>query len=131
MDTFSSPASHAGPRVTIPRRPLTKAARRDIRRHVALAAELNQHSVMLDGVVWTLHHPQLYKPKQSGMGDAATTSKRRERNAKRLRAAGFPAGDTSSPRFFFPALERWNPTCPAASVAATVIIPAAPTSALA
>ena len=49
MDTFSSPASHAGPRVTIPRRPLTKAARRDVRRHVALAAELNLHSVMLDG----------------------------------------------------------------------------------
>ena len=87
MDPFPL---RAGPRMTFPRRPLTKAARRDIRRHVALAAEMNMHSVTLDGVVWTLHHPQLYKPKQPGDSaerkgcDAATMSTRRVRDTKRL-----------------------------------------------
>ena len=37
---------------------MSKTARRNVRQAVALAAELNLHSVALYGVVWTLHHPK-------------------------------------------------------------------------
>ena len=43
---------------------LSRSARRDVRQAVAMATELDLHSVMLHGVVWTLHHPkQLKQPK--------------------------------------------------------------------
>ena len=44
---------------------MSKAARRDVRRGVALATELKLHSVALHGVVWTLHRQmQLKQPEQ-------------------------------------------------------------------
>ena len=67
MDSSSSKPSRPGPRVTAPRRPLTNAARRDIRRHVALAAEMKCYSVEVNGVVWTLHHSLLFNNMEPGL----------------------------------------------------------------
>ena len=94
MDSSSFLPSRPGPRETTPRRPLTKAARRDVRRRLALAAEMKVFSVSIDGVVWTLFHPEMRAHKPSSPDDpaggaaqgssASTISRRSERSAKRL-----------------------------------------------
>ena len=70
---------------------LSKAARRNVRQTVALAAETGKiHSVTLHGVVWTLRNPDLKQPKpppksaDKGEGTSTATSRRAERSAKRL-----------------------------------------------
>ena len=94
MDSSSPFPSRPGPRETTPRRPLTKAARRDVRRRLALAAEMKVFSVSIDGVVWTLFHPEMRAHKPSSPDDpaggaaqgssASTISRRSERSAKRF-----------------------------------------------
>ena len=71
MDSSSFLPSRPGPRETTPRRPLTKAARRDVRRRLALAAEMKVFSVSIDGVVWTLFHPEMRAHKPSSPDDPA------------------------------------------------------------
>ena len=69
---FLFPSEPPGrPRETTPRRPLTKAARRDVRRRLALAAEMKVFSVSIDGVVWTLFHPEMRAHKPSSPDDPA------------------------------------------------------------
>ena len=66
---------------------MSKAARRNVRRAVALAAELNLHSVALYGAVWTLHHQKQQKqplPISSKGCQSISTSRRAERSAVRL-----------------------------------------------
>ena len=69
---------------------MSKAMRRAVRQRVALATEMNLHSVSLFGSVWTLHHPHT-KHRQpgpqgaiKGTGVDVATSLRKVKSAKRL-----------------------------------------------
>ena len=69
---------------------MSRADRRAVRQRVALATELNLHSVTLLGSVWTLHHPiERHQPKlrsaNKSTGTGAATSRRCEKSAKRLK----------------------------------------------
>ena len=67
-------------------RRLSAAARRSIRQRVALATELNLHSVAAAGSVWTLRHaePRPAKlPKEEDQGSAHASSARKEKEKQR------------------------------------------------
>ena len=69
---------------------LSKAMRRHVRQRVALATEMNLHSVSLYGSVWTLHHPtKQLKPKpvsaEKGEGTSVAKQRRSEKSAARLK----------------------------------------------
>ena len=70
---------------------MSKTARRNVRQAVALAAELNLHSVALYGVVWTLHHPKQQQQQELKAEPATSTgcksashSRRADKSAARL-----------------------------------------------
>ena len=91
MDSNSFPRSASGTAcATRARFPLTKATRRDVRRHVAFAAELGIYSVTLHNVVWTLNQkvqhcgPKRQDDPPSCKGQGGANSHRSERSTRRL-----------------------------------------------
>ena len=91
MDShFSSRSASGTACATRARFPLTKATRRDVRRHVAFAAELGIYSVTLHNVVWTLNQKmQQFGPKRqddpsSCKDQGGANSRRGERSTRRL-----------------------------------------------
>ena len=66
---------------------MSKAARRRVRQTVQLAAEMgNVYSVELQGVVWTLRHPEKQQePKSKKDAGCVASTRRAERSAARLK----------------------------------------------
>ena len=72
---------------------MSKAARRDVRRAVALAAELKLHSVALHGVVWTLHHqkqPRQPEQKAETAGSKGSKTSKGYKGSRGRRASDRP-----------------------------------------
>ena len=66
---------------------MSKAARRRVRQTVQLAAEMgNVYSVELQGVVWTLRHPEKQQePKSKKDAGCVASTRRAEKSAARLK----------------------------------------------
>ena len=113
-------------RMPVALRRLSAAARRCIRQRLALAVELNLHSVAVAGSVWTLRHaePKPKKlPEETEPGSAHASSERRskEQQRSRERAAAHRARCARADAFRVgAAFKRWR--CPNSSAAKAALI---------